>query len=375
MGRAAGGPLDHHHRVRAGRGGRPEGRHAREDVRRLEGHGPARLRRPGDHRPDPRRPGHGRADRDPDRGLLPLDRVGPPFRAERPVARRGRAARPPPGVDQRRRPGHEPRPQEARQGAPRPEHAAATGTPAGSRSPRRPSSRRQAAVDQGELALAQLERDRDALSGARDRRTDAETGPGRAPQHCSRRPARPSGVTAERDAAAGALRALPPGGRRRRRAGRRSTAAIRRRNPLPVLETGVERLRDARRPDPRAAGGPVGRDRGHVRRRAGADLAAALARLRWRSSSIGILLAGGPVRPRVPRDRRAGRRRPGGRRDHRGRRPRPRRGRPVAPPQRRASRPSCATSRSTGACAAGRTWKPSSSIASCRRRRSSARSV
>ena len=33
----------------------------------------------------------------------------------------------------------------------------------------------QAALDQGELALAQLERDRDALSGARDRRADAET--------------------------------------------------------------------------------------------------------------------------------------------------------------------------------------------------------
>ncbi|HEY4190583.1 MAG TPA: hypothetical protein VGM28_09195, partial [Candidatus Limnocylindrales bacterium] len=32
-----------------------------------------------------------------------------------------------------------------------------------------------AALDQGELALAQLERDRDSLAGARDRRTDAET--------------------------------------------------------------------------------------------------------------------------------------------------------------------------------------------------------
>ena len=104
VGRAAGGPLGHHPRVRAGRRGRPEGRDAREDVRRLEGHGPARLRRPDDHRPDPRRPGHGRADRHPDRGLLPLDRVGPPLRAERPVARRGGAARSPPGLDQRRRP-------------------------------------------------------------------------------------------------------------------------------------------------------------------------------------------------------------------------------------------------------------------------------
>ena len=54
----------------------------------------------------------------PDRGLLPLDGVGPPFRAERPVARRRGAARSPPGLDQRRRPGHQPRAQEARPGAP-----------------------------------------------------------------------------------------------------------------------------------------------------------------------------------------------------------------------------------------------------------------
>ena len=74
-------------RVRAGRGGRPEDRDAREDLRRRQGHGPPRLRRPVDLGSDPRRPGHGRADRHPDRGVLPLDRVGPPFRAERPVAR------------------------------------------------------------------------------------------------------------------------------------------------------------------------------------------------------------------------------------------------------------------------------------------------
>ena len=122
VGSAAGGPLGHHRRVRAGRRGRPEGRHAREDLRREQGDGPPRLRGPVDHRPEPRRPGHGRADRDPDRGLLPVDRLGPPFRAERPVARRGRAARPSPGLDQRRRPRHEPGAQEARPGAPRPEH-------------------------------------------------------------------------------------------------------------------------------------------------------------------------------------------------------------------------------------------------------------
>ena len=81
-----------------------------------------RLRGPGDHRPDAGRPGDGRADRDADRGVLPLDRVGPSLRAERPVARRGSAARPAAGVDQRRRPWHEPGAQEARQGAARPQH-------------------------------------------------------------------------------------------------------------------------------------------------------------------------------------------------------------------------------------------------------------
>ena len=41
-----------------------------KDVRRLEGHRQARLRRPDDHRPDPRRPGHGRADRLPTEGIF-----------------------------------------------------------------------------------------------------------------------------------------------------------------------------------------------------------------------------------------------------------------------------------------------------------------
>ena len=86
VGCAAGSALDHHRRIRAGRARRPEGRHPREDVRRLEGDGPPRLRRPVDHGPEPGRPGDGRADRHPDRGLLPLDRLGPSFRAERPVA-------------------------------------------------------------------------------------------------------------------------------------------------------------------------------------------------------------------------------------------------------------------------------------------------
>ena len=62
-----------------------------------------------DHRSRPRRRGAGRALGRPDRGLLPLHGLGPPPRAGRAPARRGRAARPAPGVDQRRRPRDEPR--------------------------------------------------------------------------------------------------------------------------------------------------------------------------------------------------------------------------------------------------------------------------
>ena len=98
-GAAAGRPLGHRHRVRAGRGGRPEDRHAREDVRGREGHRQARIRRPDDHRPDPRRPGARGADRDPDRGVLPLDRVGPPPRARATC----RATRAPCAIGSRRR--------------------------------------------------------------------------------------------------------------------------------------------------------------------------------------------------------------------------------------------------------------------------------
>ena len=49
-----------------------------------------------------------------------------------------------------------------------------TGTRASSRSPSRPSSKSKAALEQGELALAQLERDRDTMATARDRRAEAE---------------------------------------------------------------------------------------------------------------------------------------------------------------------------------------------------------
>ena len=193
-----------------------------------------------------------------------------------------------------------------------------------------------AAVDQGEMALAQLERDRDALSSAHDRRTDAETALAerRSMLEKARQAERVDRGTRRRR---GALRALSPGRRRRRRGGRPggqpSVAA-----PAPRPQGRRRTPPHARRPDPRAARGPVGRDRGHLRPRAGADLAAPLARL------PGAGRDRDPARrrsrgPRVPRGRPARHRRPGGRRDHRGRRPRPRRGRPVAPPQREPAGP------------------------------------
>ena len=72
----------------------------------------------------------------PTRGVLPLDRVDPPPRAGRPRPRRGRAPRPPPGVDQRRRSRHVARQATAREGHLRAEDAGRRRTRAGSRSPR-----------------------------------------------------------------------------------------------------------------------------------------------------------------------------------------------------------------------------------------------
>ena len=98
-----------------------------------------------------------------------------------------------------------------------------------------------AALAQGEHALAQLERDRDTLSGARERRAEAETGLAerRSLLDKARQAER---ITAERDAATerygrfrqavevvGELRALE--------------TAHPSPNPLPILRAGVERLR------------------------------------------------------------------------------------------------------------------------------------
>ncbi len=193
-----------------------------------------------------------------------------------------------------------------------------------------------AAVDQGEMALAQLERDRDALSSAHDRRTDAETALAerRSMLEKARQAER---VTAERDAAAERYE------RYRQAVDVAAEVAVLEGShptphPLPVLKTGVERLRtlDGRIRELRAAlSGEI---------EVTFDLAPEptwrpLSRVSLALVAIGILLAGGPVVLEFLGVAQLGHRRPGGRRDHRGRRPRPRRGRPVAPPQREPAGP------------------------------------
>ena len=147
-------------------------------------------------------------------------------------------------------------------------------------------------------------------------------------------------------------------------------------NPLPVVRAAVERLRalDGRirelqggaRPArstvqfevaPEPTWRPLSRCLGRARRRSGSC---------WR---------GGPGRARVP-----GHRRPRASPSRSSAaiiavdRAGPRRRRAVAAAQRTRCRPSCATSRSTGACAVVRRWRPSSSTAEAEdRRRSSAR--
>ena len=260
----------------------------------VEGDGPPRLRRPVDHRPDPRRPGHGRADRHPDRGLLPVDRLGPPFRAERPVARRGRAARPPPGVDQRRRPRHEPGTQEARPGAPRPEHQAATATRAGSRSPSRPSSSRGWRSSRASWPWPS--------SNATATRwpTRASAAPRPRPSLAERRSMlekarQAERIAAERDAATERYE------RYRRRSRSHAEIAgpgrppIRRPTRCRVLRGGGRAPADARQHDPRAAGDPR-RTRSTVQFEVAPEPTwRPLSRVSVALVVLGILLAGGPV--------------------------------------------------------------------------------
>ena len=265
---AAGGrPVGRRDRVRdRGRGRRrPRPGTLEKTFRGLAGHRPPRVRRRDDHRPDARRPGAGRADRHPDRGLLPLDGVAsattswPTSIATRPRSTTGSRRRSAAPTAARRRakrklekalhelktkgdknPGRLKVAERGRRQAPRP-----------------PSSR-------ASSALAQLERDRDTLAGARERRAETES------SLAERRSLLEKARQAERlirgtANAAGAVRALPPGRRRRRRAGRSP-------DDPPVAEPAA-RPRAGRRTgcgsldatDPRPEGGPVRRDRGLVR--------------------------------------------------------------------------------------------------------------
>lgn len=148
------------------------------------------------------------------------------------------------------------------------------------------------AVEKGEVALAQLERDRDALSSARDRRSDAETALAerRSMLEKARQAER---VTAERDAATERYE------RYRQSVDVAAELAVLASShpsthPLPVLKAGVERLRtlDGRIRELRAAlSGEI---------EVTFDLAPEptwrpLSRVSLALVAIGILLAAGPV--------------------------------------------------------------------------------
>ncbi|MFL5675321.1 MAG: ATP-binding protein [Chloroflexota bacterium] len=150
----------------------------------------------------------------------------------------------------------------------------------------------QAAVDQGELALAQLERDRDALSSARDRRTEAEAvaAERRSLLDKARQAER---IRAERDAAAERYeryrQAVDVGGQIAALAASHPSAT-----PLPVIRASVERVRtlDGRIRELKAA--LAGEVEVHF------DVAPEptwqpLSRLSVALVLIGILLAAGPV--------------------------------------------------------------------------------
>jgi hypothetical protein len=176
-------------RDRGRRAGDPR-RDSREGLPGIAGQRPPRGRRGDDHRPDPCRPGARRAHRDPERGLLPVDRIDPPpeladlDRDEATLRDRLQASIS--GADQGT--------SRARRIL---ERALFELNTKGAKNPGRLKvaeeavAQAQAAVDQGEAALAQLERDRDTLSGARERRARS-TGASPSVGRSSRRPARPS---------------------------------------------------------------------------------------------------------------------------------------------------------------------------------------
>ena len=123
----------------------------------------------------------------PDRALLPFHGVGPPSRAERPRARRDGASRPPAGEHQRRRPGHRPGQEEAREGAPRPDHEGREepGPAQGRRGGRRLHRR----LGRTGRARAQPARARSRLAVRRPRTPGPGRGqPGRTAQHAREGP-------------------------------------------------------------------------------------------------------------------------------------------------------------------------------------------
>ena len=352
------------HRVRAGRGGRRPKTGTLEKTFAGSRRARSGSTYDGQSITDPAagRPGPRRADRHPDRGVLPLDRVGPPPRARRPRPRRGGAARPAPGVDQRRGPRDQPRrKQEARTGRSTTSRPRATRTRAGSRSPKRGRRPRPQARRAGR-AGPRPARARPRRARGRPRAPGrGRGGPGRAPRRCSRRPARPSASTAERAAAQERYERYPPGGR-----GDTTELARARRDPSvaqPAAGPPCRRRAPARPRRRRSAScgrrWPA-RSRSQFEVAAEPTLAPAVAagasrcRSSASSSSARSFAVDLPRRrgPRAPPD--------GHRRGHRRHRAHPRRGRAVAAPQRPHAAPSCATSRSIDACAVDPRWRRSS---------------
>ena len=271
-----------------------------------------------------------------------------------------RPARPAPGVDQRRRPGHEPRQEEARAGAPRPDDQ-------GRQEPRPAQGRRGRPSPRRRRPSSRASR-RSPSSSATATRCPAPASAGPRPRRrspsgaaCSRRPARPSGSSPSASAAQERYERYPPGRRGRRPSSTSWPQTHPSPNPLPVIRQAVERLRalDMRIRELSAAlAGEV-----EVQFEVAPEPTwRPLSRWASRSSSSACVVAGGAFVARSAR-----------RSSTSG--PAPElwsaRSSPasasswplvalLAAPQRPRCRASCATSRSTGGCAAAPRWRPSS---------------
>ena len=231
--------------------GRGEGS-LEKDFRGAKGTRPAGPRRRDRDRPGPRRRDPRRPHRDPQREVLPLHRLGPPprGRSTSPATRgrcatgcRRRSAAPTAGTSVAKR---------------RLDRALRELQASGERNPGRlrvaeeAVARSEAIVAQGEAQLAQLERDRDALVGAREPPRRRRARPRASAARCWRRPARPSGSSRSarwrRSASSATARRWPSPAR-----SPSSRGATRPRNPLPVLRQIVERHAGPRPRDRRAA--------------------------------------------------------------------------------------------------------------------------